>query len=65
MSPLVIVKTPNGIALAKFEGELPPINLQNMLCFGDLDDSRSYYHDGVIAAIKKYFKEVPEPAPES
>lgn len=55
MEPLIIVKTPNGIALAKFDGELPAINLQNLLCFGELDNSRSYYNDGVMAAIKAYF----------
>lgn len=55
MEPLIIVKTPNGIALAKFDGELPAINLQNLLCFGELENSRSYYHDGVMAAIKAHF----------
>ncbi len=60
MTPLIIIKTANGFALVEFHGELPTVQLQSLLCFGQLDDSISYRHDGVLSAIKAHF--TPPPA---
>lgn len=60
MTPILIVKTSNGFALVKYQGDVPAVDLSELLCFGDLDDSYSYRHDGLLAAVKEHFKPKPE-----
>jgi len=65
MTPLLIVKTAHGFAVAEFKGEIPVVPLTDVLCFGELENSLSYRNDGVLHAIKQHFKEpeVQEGAP--
>lgn len=55
-NPLLIVKTANGFAAVEYTGELPPVTFSNLLCFGDLEDSATWKHDGLFSAVKDYFR---------
>ena len=60
MKAVTIYKTANGFAVIRHIGNtdtIPTVTLDNLLCFGELDDSLSYRHDGVLSAVKDFFKE--------
>ena len=62
MKAITIIKTDKGYAAIRTDSaSLPPHNIVSLLCFGDLDDSLSYRHDGVISSVREFFKDEPEP----
>ena len=62
MKAVTIIKTDRGFAMVRATetDDIPACTLDKLLCFGDLEDSLSYRHDGVISALRDFFKDAPE-----
>jgi len=54
-NPILIVQTGNGFAAVEFTGELPTVEFSNLLCYGDLEDSQTWKHDGLLSMVKMHF----------